>query len=41
VCLKALLKVGGESYITLRGEGKALEKIDVFHPLLRKKDVTS
>jgi hypothetical protein len=31
VCLEALLKVRGDAYITLRGDGKALEKIDVFH----------
>jgi hypothetical protein len=31
VCLEALLKVGGDAYITLLGDGKALEKIDIFH----------
>jgi hypothetical protein len=31
VCLEALLKVGGDAYITLRWDGKALEKIDIFH----------
>ena len=32
MCLEALLKVGGDPYITLRGDGKALEKIDILHP---------
>ena len=31
MCLKALLKVRGDAYITLGGNGKALEKINVFH----------
>jgi hypothetical protein len=33
VCLEALLKVGGDPYITLRGDGKASKKIDILHPL--------
>jgi hypothetical protein len=51
MCPEAVLKVGGEAYITLGGDGKALEKIDILHdrppslsfgghPSLRK-DVTS
>jgi hypothetical protein len=28
---EALLKVGGDAYITLGGNGKALEKIDILH----------
>ena len=29
--LEARLKVGSDAYITLRGDGKALEKIDILH----------
>ena len=32
MCPEALLKVGGEAYITLGGDRKALEKIDILHP---------
>jgi hypothetical protein len=31
VCLETLLKVGSDAHITLGGNGKALEKIDIFH----------
>ena len=31
MCLEALLEVGGDAYITLGGDGKALEKIDILH----------
>ena len=31
MCLEALLEVGGEAYIMLGGDGKALEKIDILH----------
>jgi hypothetical protein len=31
VCPEALLKVGGNAYITLGGNRKALEKIDILH----------
>ena len=31
VCLEAFLKVGGDAYITLSWDGKASEKIDIFH----------
>jgi hypothetical protein len=31
VCPEALLKVGGNAYITLVGNRKALEKIDILH----------
>jgi hypothetical protein len=30
VCLKALVKIGGDAYITLDGDGKAFEKIYIF-----------
>jgi hypothetical protein len=31
MCVEALLKVGGNAHITLSGDGKALEKIDILH----------
>jgi hypothetical protein len=31
VCPEALLKVGGDAYVSLRGNSKALEQIDIFH----------
>jgi hypothetical protein len=37
VCLEALLKVGGDAYITLRGDRKTLEKIDILHPFAPEK----
>jgi hypothetical protein len=37
VCLEALIKVGGDAYITLRGDRKTLEKIDILHPFAPKK----
>ena len=31
MCLETLLKVGGNTYITLIGDRKALEQIDILH----------
>ena len=31
MCPEAVLKVGGEAYITLCGNGNALKKIDILH----------
>ena len=31
MCLEALIEIGGNAYITLIGDGKALEKIDTLH----------
>jgi hypothetical protein len=31
VCLEALVKIGGDAYITLIGDRKAFEKIDILH----------
>jgi len=33
VCLETLLKVGGNTYITLIGDRKALEQIDILHQI--------
>jgi hypothetical protein len=33
VRLEALLKVAGNAYVTLRGDGKALKKINILHPV--------
>jgi len=32
MCPQTLLKVCGDAYVTLGGDGKALEKVNIFHP---------